>query len=224
MTAIRTLARLLLATCTLLPAVAAAGPNECSVEVKVQTEFQTPWVEYVDAAVLNKRPRQNGQNLWLGSTTSRLKTSVIASIEQHPTGKGGCLQVQVLVMLAMSRHDVSIANELRGLSCLHREVSEHEQRHVEANRRVLLEMSPVLQEELEREVRVIVATQRTASAVRTWLSKYVNAALSPRVQAIWSDKARVHAEIDSPEEYRRILDACRTDAVKINAILASRGL
>lgn len=224
MTAEHTLLRLLLAACALLPFAAAAGPSECSIEVRVQTEYQKPWVEYVDAAVLNKRHRQAGQSLWLGSTTSQLKTSVIASTHQHPSGKGGCLQVEMLVMLSISRHDVSLANELRGLPCLHREVSEHEQRHVNGNRNALQEMSPALQEELEREVRLMVATQRTASAVRARLSQYVNTALAPRVQAIWNDKARVHAEIDSPEEYHRILAACRADAAKMNAILESQGL
>ncbi len=161
--------------------------------------------------------------MWLGSTTNQLKTSVIASVNQQ-NQSSECPEAEILVMLSLAKHDVSLASELKGLSCLHKEVAQHEQQHVSANRKALEDMKPLVEKELNDSIIEFSKTHKKTSSFQTRLAKYLNTEMAPKIQIMWNDKGKIHEKIDSKEEYKRILTTCKDDAIKMNEILTLKGL
>jgi hypothetical protein len=120
---------------------------------------------------------------------------------EHANGAGPCLTARVRVDLAVNPVVVRIGQELPVGSCLYEQVRAHEWRHVQVYEQFLASAPAQLRVVIESAERGGAGPDlpiRMQDAVAAWL-KSENDAVH-----------RAQAAIDTPEEYQRLTQACRT--------------
>jgi hypothetical protein len=181
----------------------------------------------VEAMHAESGQRRTARRHHLALTTSTVEwqSELNAHVTRSESGAGQVCAVpaEVILTLVEAEHRISIAAEVPYGGCLWREVLAHERRHAEANRRSL--------DVAARAARAAAtawaaeATGRGASveAAMGRLQAGLRRSIEPSLAAMRAERARAHAKIDTPEEYRRLSRVCPADQVKLAARLGAAG-
>lgn len=123
-----------------------------------------------------------------------------------------CMQVMGVDLKIQTRDSmVYIAQEIPQDSCSYRAVFEHELKHVALTRSALQDAAPVLKTQFQDFLRPFGVTKTTVAQMETTKDSYNQAinnyvsALSIRLNTLLRKQQQ---EIDTPEEYKRVNDAC----------------
>jgi hypothetical protein len=146
----------------------------------------------------------------MGLTTAVFgqSTDIELNLVDDRRGSRACGTPRVRVELSMQPMTVFIARELADTACERDATLSHEMKHVEVFRAVLddaareleREFPEVIGAELRRATSAEELQQRLVGSIRSYLARFMSdwqRALDTR-----------QAEVDSPEEYARVADAC----------------
>jgi hypothetical protein len=157
---------------------------------------------------------------FLGQTATRTKLDLRLISESIEKAEGACaVPRRVEVTLRYAERQVRVAREVGVDACLHREVEEHEMRHVALDDRILKEFVPVLSQRAAALAarlgpayasRPAEARARLNESALDWLRETTDEFETIR-------RERHRTEIDTPEEYARVRAACNGKARELFA-------
>jgi len=153
---------------------------------------------------------EHGRILGLAQAVVGERWQVSTKVSRKFGAQGVCASLSVLtVTFGYHERNVFVAKELPQGTCIHREVMQHEMKHVAVDEALLKEFMPVLKRRLEtvlsRQGSVRAPTQEQAVAT---LSKPVEAALKDLRQEFMKEREKRQAKVDTLEEYRRVSSSC----------------
>ena len=143
----------------------------------------------------------------------RVRTRIKFLIYQRSDGAENCLAVGGADIDLLLAPTVFIARDKPKASCAYREALIHENKHIAADRAVMRDYRP----RLEQAVRDILNTQPAVTAIppdqRTrrqeeWQSR-IEAAIATVFADLQTERDRRQTAIDTPAEYQRVAKACR---------------
>jgi hypothetical protein len=173
-----------------------------------------------DAVKVVGRQAAAPSHTFLGQTATRTKVDLRLVSEILEKSDGVCAVPRRLeVTLRYSERQVRVAREVGVDACLHREVEEHELRHVALDDRIIKEYEPQLKERIAAlaarlepgyALRPAEARAKLNDSARDWLRETTDEFETIRRQ-------RHRAEIDTPEEYARVKSVCNGKARELFA-------
>jgi hypothetical protein len=131
-----------------------------------------------------------------------------------PLSDRACMRPEVRMLVAYGGQQVFVAREFEPGTCAFNEVLEHENTHVSANRDQLALSALQLRGKLKTTLgnRVFYGSRK---ALERQLTEAVNEYWVPMAKLKFSQSSPVHAEIDSHEGYRSVLERCRGEFAKV---------
>jgi hypothetical protein len=173
-----------------------------------------------DAIKVIGRQAVASSHTFLGQTATRTKVDLRLVSETLEKADGVCAVPRRLeVTLRYAERQVRVAREVGVDACLHREVEEHELRHVALDDRVIKEYEPHLKQRVAAlaarlepgyALRPAEARAKLNESARDWLRETTDEFETIRRQ-------RHRAEIDTPEEYARVKSVCNGKARELFA-------
>ncbi len=153
----------------------------------------------------------------LGLTLSRVEWRSEITVRSGAAAAGGVCAVpsEVRVTLLHAEHIIRLAREIPRGGCLAGEVLAHERRHAEVNRRTLREAADGLRAVARAWAARAEARAPDVGAAALLLQDQLAAAVEPVLERLRQARAAQHAQIDSPEEYRRLGRVCPGDQRRI---------
>lgn len=164
----------------------------------------------------------------LGVTASRVewRSEMDAAIGRPPDGADGpvcALPGAVTVILVHAEHAIRIAREIPRDGCLWQEVLGHEQRHAQVNRRTLRDAAARTREAVTAWAQRAEARGASVDAAGEVLRAGLREAIVPVLARMQSEREAAHAQIDTPEEYRRLGQVCALEQVRLRDVLTNPG-
>jgi hypothetical protein len=152
----------------------------------------------------------------LGRTVARLRnTSTFQTREQKlPSGRT-CMKPAVAVTMAYEPTMVYVAREYPSGSCEFQKILEHEQRHVAVHRQHLLELAPLVQQDLRDFFTGSNLVFDLPSYSRRFFQTSIQDVIRARVNKMSGEARARQLEVDSTEEVSRLSDLrriCAQDA------------
>lgn len=157
----------------------------------------------------------------LGVTASRVAwRAELTARGRGPEGGPVCaIPTSIRISLSHAEHTIRLARELPRDGCLAREVLAHERRHAELNRRTIR----VAAEELRQVARAWAARAearaQNVGAAAVLLQDELGQAIEPVLEQLRTAREAGHAQIDTPEEYRRLSRVCPDDQYRLRLAL-----
>ncbi len=152
----------------------------------------------------------------LGLTTNGLGTQFQwhMNLIEDPLADRACMRPQIRMLVAYGGQQVFVAREFQPGTCAFNEVLEHENTHVHANRDQLALTALELRGTLKRTLgsRVFYGTRKELALQ---LTEAVNEYWIPMAKLKFSESSPVHAEIDSNEGYRSVLERCKGEFAQV---------
>ena len=213
----------------LLAAVPAVAAPYCPVRAPrirlavVDKPVEVTGTQSIDAMHAESGERRTARRHHLALTTSRVEwhSELNAHVSRHETGRGRVCAVpaEVVLTLVEAQHRISIAAEVPANGCLWREVLAHERRHAAANRAslgVAVRAARTAATGWAAQASGFGATEEAAMArLQTGLRR----SIEPSLAALREARARAHALVDTPAEYRRLSTVCPADQARLAARL-----
>jgi len=165
-------------------------------------------------AVLKRRAGVTGPNGYvLGLTESEVAASTRYEMLVSPEGAGvSCVSfrsITVELRLAMTVH---VAAELKPGSCLYNAALQHEQGHIIVERKMLPRAKARVAVVLTGVARRGETASDAAVAQRS-LQAAADAVIQQAMREIAAEKKRQQRALDTPDEYRRVSQACGSAAL-----------
>lgn len=158
------------------------------------------------------RPGHQVLGLTRGNATARFDLTLKSIAD--PSGRWECASPQITLTYGMTPLTVFVAREFPPGSCAHKEIREHEMRHVQTYQTHLAAIEKNLAETLDRRFATGSVWRgrsgETAAALRRELDEY----WLPYVQREIRKGEIAQAAIDTPEEYERVAQACDGEVAK----------
>jgi hypothetical protein len=129
-------------------------------------------------------------------------------VEQRATGRT-CATPHVVVQLSMQPVVVYVARELAGDRCQHDVTREHELKHIAINREVLDDAARKLRDELAPAMGTAILHGASGPGIASQYESRLRDYLENFMREQHRLLAQRQAEIDSPDEYARVANACR---------------
>lgn len=205
-------ARHMLAAATMVATSLAAQAQSCPASnIDVKVKYTAPWSDFMPLAQLNADQPANGPTR-LGITSSTLDSSIEYS--RATTQGGQCSHVQGTLHLLMAQHDVRIASEIRSMPCLLKEVSEHENQHVELNKVMLSDMQNLMAARIRTIIEASnkLAPSRRADLIETWAHQN----MEQEIKAYWGEQNKRQMALDTPQEYARVAKRCPSEIQQLS--------
>jgi hypothetical protein len=150
----------------------------------------------------------------LGVTQMSLAGGLNMNISGDPRADGSyCWSAKTIEIALRASNTVFIASEIPREGCLWREVRQHEERHVAVNRALLPRFAELIRPALQDVGRRTIAAS-SADAAKAFFEKAVNDASDAAQRKFESSINAHHSEIDTPEEYGRVSNACGDAAMR----------
>lgn len=145
----------------------------------------------------------------LTASTQQLNTSFEVSTQTMPNGIV-CAQITSLeVTYGFTDTVVYIAHEFERGSCGYQEVLEHELRHVSVDQAIMDEYLPQLQTMVEGIVDNLGPTKvRSVEEANNYYETSLNRQMNQLNASLAATHGQKQAQVDTPEEYRRISKVC----------------
>jgi hypothetical protein len=125
----------------------------------------------------------------------------------------------IRIRLDHAEHTIRLAREVPRDGCLAREVLAHERRHAELNRRTLRAAAEELRQVARAWAAGAQARAPDVGAAAVLLQEELAQAIEPVLERLRAAREAGHAEIDTPEEYRRLSRTCPEDQRRLRAAL-----
>lgn len=157
----------------------------------------------------------------LGVTVSRVEwRAELTARGRGPEGGPVCAVPTVIrIRLDHAEHTIRLAREVPRDGCLAREVLAHERRHAELNRRTLRAAAEELRQVARAWAAGAQARAPDVGAAAVLLQEELAQAIEPVLERLRAAREAGHAEIDTPEEYRRLSRTCPEDQRRLRAAL-----
>lgn len=210
----------------------AAGPMRVAVHpVFANTVYDFSYSVEDIQGLANDAVHRVRQGWALGLTRYEPTLTMTAPIEAVAASDGTfCARpASVDVDLGYKDMTVTIPSELDGSSCGFEQILRHEDEHVDVSEHMLRKYLPLMRARLEDEIkRDASARLPTAEDAVALERNMLNAALVDIARQMADETAALQQDVDSPEEYHRMLDVCGgelADLVKTTRAqqMASRG-
>jgi hypothetical protein len=149
----------------------------------------------------------------LGLYRTELKMSSTARLAQYQVGDEFCIAAdQVTVRISMPLRTIYIVQAREPGTCAYESVLAHERKHQTADDAILAEQIPRLRIEIadalaELPPRHSVPMHKAADASAR-LSELITSVVKRSASALFAARAARQAEVDNPQEYRRVRAAC----------------
>lgn len=113
------------------------------------------------------------------------------------------------IAFGMEERRVYVASELPGGSCIHREVRQHEMKHVDVDDRLLTEFIPMVERRVQAAAaRTGTVRGRSQQQAMTAIRQPIEAVLRQILTEFTRERERRQAQVDTAEEYRRVTTSC----------------
>jgi hypothetical protein len=204
------------------PAAAQSGARACPDfgPATVTLEVEMPPLRRDDtkslaqlAGVPGRRPGPAGsaRGHILGLTQARYgERSKIGAVFQPIAGGTICGSVKSLaITFGFQERTVLVARELPDNSCIHREVLEHEMRHVAADEALLRDFAPLLKRRMEAVVaRVGAVRARSQEQALAAIRRPLDAEMRALFREFGQKRDQAQRRIDTVTEYDRVARSC----------------
>lgn len=153
--------------------------------------------------------QSGGRVLGLAHAKYGERSQIRAMFQIQPDGTvcGGA--DSITVTFGFEERRVYVARELPPGTCIHREVMNHEMKHVAVDERLLDEFLPQLERRLKATVsRIGTVRGRTQEQVMASIRRPIEATLRQLLDEFTRARDRRQAQVDTAEEYKRVTTAC----------------
>lgn len=152
------------------------------------------------------RPGQQVLGLTRGNATTRFASNTPSAID--PSGRWECASPQIVLTYSFSPLTVYVAREFPPGSCAHKEIYDHEMRHVQTYQTHLTDIEKSLTETLNARFATGAPWRGPAGQATARLQSELNERWLPYVQREIGKVDAAQALIDTAEEYTRVTNAC----------------
>lgn len=223
----------------LVPAPAMAQSNACpdfpGTVVRIHPVFNSPRYNFqqslaqlrqiaeTQSAAIFHRDQPVGLALGEMSVTMSMQANaVLLSDKSGVCAKPAALMVDV----GFQNSTIYVARELQRRTCAHNEVLAHEEHHVEIDRQLLKEYTPIIQRYLETSLYELGTVKADdAGAAEAKMQAFISRQLAKVAEKMNAERSRRQAAHDSPQEYQRLAAVCDgevTTTVSLNSPAAER--
>jgi hypothetical protein len=211
-------AGLALCVAILIAPLSASAQQICSTpnnEVRVELNVPSPSIDnsLPQPALQDLAGKQHHGGRTMGLYSTELKTSFAAHLARREAGEEVCITIdRVTLRISMPVRTIYIVRARQPGSCGYESVLAHERKHEAADDAVLAEQS--------RRLRLGIADALAALpppkpvplaesvAVSARLNELIAAVVKRGISALFAARAAAQAQVDSPQEYRRVRAAC----------------
>lgn len=158
------------------------------------------------------RPGQQVLGLTRGNATVRFTSNTPAIVDASQRWE--CASPQIVLTYGFSPMTVYVAREFPPGSCAHKEIHEHEMRHVQAYRTHQAELEKTLADTLNARFATGAPWRGPAGQSMARLQDELNERWLPYVQRELRKVDTAQALIDTSEEYERVANACDGEIAK----------
>jgi hypothetical protein len=198
-----------------LPAVAQPICSKLTADVRIELDVPRPVIDNTlpQPALQSLAGMQHHDGRTLGLYRTELKMSSTAHLAQHQDGDEVCVAVdRVTVRISMPLRTIYIVRARQPGTCAYESVLAHERKHQAADDTLLAEELPRLRHEIadalaELPRRHSVAIHKATDASAE-LSELIASVVKRSTSALFAARAARQAEVDNPQEYRRVRAAC----------------
>lgn len=158
------------------------------------------------------RPGQQVLGLTRGNATLRFASNTPAIVDA--VGRWECVSPQIVLTYGFSPLTVYVAREFPPGSCAHKEIHEHEMRHVQAYQKHVADIEKNVADTLNARFATGGPWRGAAGQAAARLQDELNERWLPYVQRELRKVDTAQALIDTPEEYDRVANACDGEIAK----------
>ena len=173
-------------------------------ELVISSEYGYRELTHLGADIAHKG------NAVLGLTRGKTRVRFLAQTVRYVdrSGRWECASPQITVTYGFNPLVVYVAKEFPKGSCAYDEVLKHEMRHVAANRAHLAAIEEPIHQALSKRFATGKLWRGAVGASAQQLQRERDALWLPFIRREIDRGAAAQAEIDSPEEYKRVSQAC----------------
>jgi hypothetical protein len=209
-----------LATCAaiLVAASAAAAQPICSkltADVRIELDVPRPTIDNTlpQPTLQSLAGMQHHDGRTLGLYRTELKMSSKTHLTQHQVRDEVCVAVdRVTVRISMPLRTIYIIRARQPGSCGYESVLAHERKHQAVDDALLAEEVPRLRVEIADALAALPRRQSVpiheAGDASAELSELIASIVKRSTSALFAKRAARQAEVDNPQEYRRVRAAC----------------
>lgn len=158
------------------------------------------------------RPGQQVLGLTRGNATARFASNTPSIVDSGKRWE--CASPQIVLSYGFSPLTVYVAREFPPGSCAHKEIHEHEMRHVQAYLKHQADIEKSVADTLNARFATGAPWRGAAGEVTARLQDELNERWLPYVQRELRKVEAAQAVIDSDEEYERVANACAGEIAK----------
>lgn len=204
----------------ILPLLIAAGPgwaDPCDdlpkpsvtirrIEERIDYNTEYSYRSLTNIGASLAKPGKQVLGLTRGNATVGFTTSSPSIIDR--TGRWECASPQITLTYGFSPMTVYVAREFPEGSCAHKEIREHEMRHVEAYQTHIAGIEKELAERLNARFATGSVWRGPVGQTAARLQQELDTRWAPYVQRLIKRVDEAQAKIDTDEEYERVANAC----------------
>jgi hypothetical protein len=205
-----------------LPACLEAAANTCNeyrqAMITVKPIFEDVKYDYQKSMMkirqmADEQGEEHHAETWpVGLASGQLYLRVNSSIFKSRTSRdpSTCGQIKsILVELGFLNNTIYVAKELPKRSCPFKTVLGHEERHKDVDRQLLEEYTEKAKEFFQKGADEIgMIRHPAAAAIDAQVNAYMNDAMEYFSKELEQERKQRQKEVDSPEEYQRVEQAC----------------
>jgi hypothetical protein len=158
------------------------------------------------------RPGQQVLGLTRGNATVRFASNTASIVDARERWE--CASPQIVLTYGFSPLTVYVAREFPQGSCAHKEIHEHEMRHVQAYQKHVADIEKNVSDTLNARFATGAPWRGPAGQVTARLQDELNERWLPYVQRELQKVDAAQALIDTTEEYDRVANACDGEIAK----------
>jgi hypothetical protein len=202
----------------LVAASAAAAQPICpapTADVRIELNVPRPVIDNTlpQPALQSLAGMQHHDGRTLGLYRTELKMSSRAHLAQHQVGGEVCVTVdRVTVRISMPLRTIYIVQAWEPGTCGYESVLAHERKHQAVDDAILTEQIPRLRIEISDALAALPPRHSVpihkADDASARLSELIASIVKRSTSALFAARASRQAEVDNPQEYRRVRAAC----------------
>jgi hypothetical protein len=196
-------------------AVAQPICDTLAADVQIELDVPPPAIDNTlpQPALQSLAGMQHHDGRTLGLYRTELKMSSTAHLARHQAGEDVCVTVdRVTVRISMPLRAIYIIRARQPGTCAYESVLAHERKHQAADDALFAEELPHLRVEIADNLAALSHNQpvpmRKAADASAELSKLIASVVKRSTSALFAARAARQAEVDNPQEYRRVRAAC----------------
>lgn len=182
------------------------------------TEIHSKFVKKWSGSTFDKKWGGGDFYRVIAYTDSVLGINYYYPVKVYKTNKGFCSIITPEIEIGITPTVIYISSELNENSCSYNETLEHEMKHVE----FIFSRYKLIQQEFEKSIKNKVHGYVYVEGDESTLETYLNAnidSLDKELYSIAEKASQTSDGVDTPEEYTRLFNTCKTENTKLVEIL-----